>query len=178
MLAVGAEMRNYNLLFEAVDGLDARVLVKASSAWMASARQDVTAIPPNVELIAGSLSYTELRDLYAGAALVVLPLYDTPQAAGITTILEAMAMRKCVVATRSSGLPDNLVDGQTGVICDPTPEALAAALSDLLVSPERRARLAQAGYESLDRGFTLEAHAAAVSSFLVEIASNREWSGA
>lgn len=174
LLSVGVEMRDYDLFFQAVRGLNVDVVVKASSAWMASARQGIGAAPPNARVITEHLSYAELRDLYAGAALVVAPLYDTPQAAGITTILEAMAMGKAVVATRSAGLPDVLVPGETGIVVEPNAHALAAALQQLLDDPTRRQTLAEAGRRAVLETVTLEHHADRVVEFLLAVARKKQ----
>jgi|GEM_PF-623501 len=172
LLSVGAEMRNYPLLFEAVRDLPIDVIVKASSAWMAASREALHAAPPNVQVITERLSYTELHALYAGAFAVVAPVQDTPQAAGITTILEGMAMQKCVIATRSRGLPDTLIHGETGIVCDATPEALAAALSSALASPDVEA-LALAGRRAVCRAASIEEHARQVSSVLAKVLASR-----
>ncbi len=169
ILAVGTEMRNYTLLFEAVRNLDVEVVVKASSAWMAAARREFTSVPSNVRIISQRLSYVQLRDLYAGAALVVTPLYDTPQAAGITTILEAMTMQKCVVATQSSGLPDILIHGETGTIVESSPQALMETLEQLLAAPQHRYDLACAGRRAVMDTATIEHHAQQVSDSVISI---------
>ena len=45
------------------------------------------------------------------------------------------------IASRRGVLPETVADGQTGVLCDETPAALAAAFADLWREPERwRAR--------------------------------------
>lgn len=166
LLSVGVEMRNYELLFEAVRSLDIDVIMKASSAWMAGGRSQWTAIPSNVKVITGRLSYVELRELYAGAALVVVPLHETLQAAGITTILEAMAMNRPVLATRSAGLPDLLINGQTGVITKPTAGALKHAIAEMLITREQRDTLARNGRQAVELNVTLEQHARQIVDFL------------
>lgn len=173
VLAVGTEMRNYVLLFEAARRVRVDFVVQASSAWMAGLREEVVNPPSNVQLMTKRLSYGELRDLYAGAALVLVPLYNTFQAAGITTILEAMAMGKAVVATRSAGLPDVLVHGETGVVVEPDTDALAATLQELLDDPVRRQTLANAGRRTVLKTVTLEHHANQVVEFLLAVAKNR-----
>lgn len=167
LLSVGTEMRNYSLLCDAVRGLPIDVVIKASSSWMASGRSRLGRIPSNVRLLTQSLSYADLRALYSGATAVVIPLYDTPQAAGITTILEAMAMGKSVVATRSTGLPDVLVSEKTGLICDATADALAAAVMRHLRAPSSREELAAAGRDAVLSGYTVEHHARAIADVLL-----------
>jgi glycosyltransferase involved in cell wall biosynthesis len=73
-------------------------------------------------------------------------------------ILEAMACAKPVVASRLSGIPEAVVDGVTGRLFTPgDASALAAALTELAAGPERRRILGDAGRESWEREFSLEA---------------------
>lgn len=170
ILSVGAEMRNYQLLLDAVSTLQTQVVIKVSSIWMHAARRRVDRTPPNVKLISDHHSYPMMRDLYAGAALVVVPLFDTPQAAGITTILEAMAMRKCVVATTSAGLPDVLQHSQTGIVVEPSVTLLQEALVRSLATTAEAHRLSRQGFEEVRNTCSLEAYADRVIEFIQEIA--------
>jgi glycosyltransferase involved in cell wall biosynthesis len=166
LLTVGAEMRDFPLLFAAVADLPIRAVCKVGSSWMRGARVKVAAPPHNVSVIRERLNYTELRSLYAGSSLVVVPLIDTLQAAGITTILEAMAMGKCVVATRSAGLPDILAHGRTGLIADPTPKGLRAQIERALADTSLRAELGAAARSSVRKSCSLERYAERVAAFL------------
>jgi glycosyltransferase involved in cell wall biosynthesis len=107
VVSVGLEHRDYRTLVRAATGLDARVIIGAASHW---SRHDfsASALPSNVEV--ASYDYLALRDLYARAAVVVVPLADVDNQAGVTTILEAMAMGKAVVVTQSLGQTDVVED--------------------------------------------------------------------
>ena len=84
--------------------------------------------------------YRELRDLYASSRFIVVALYETDFQAGVTTILEAMAMGKAVIASRTRGQRDVIEDGVTGIYVPPGDSAaLRKAIVDLLASPERAA---------------------------------------
>jgi len=166
ILSVGAEMRNYTVFFDAVRNLNIPVVLKASSAWMAQMRDAPRDMPSNVTLIDRRLSYVELRDLYGGASLVVVPLYDTPQAAGMTTILEAMSMAKPVVVTQSRGLPDGLISGENCLVVDPNPAQLGEAIVRLLGEPETMMNIAQAGQNFARENYSLERYAYGVATFL------------
>lgn len=166
VLCIGAEMRDYGLLFDAVRGRGIKTVVKASSAWMVDDCRQLSAIPEDVDVITRSVSYVELRELYAGASLVVVPLRETLQAAGITTILESMAMQKCVVATKSPGLPDVLEHGNTGVIVESQAESFGQMIARLLVSNDQREELAVAGRRAVESSANIEVHVERIVEFL------------
>jgi glycosyltransferase involved in cell wall biosynthesis len=63
-------------------------------------------------------------------------------------VLEAMAWGRPVVATRVGGLPELVVDGETGRLVPPADAAaLAQALLDLIADPAGRQRMGRAGRE-------------------------------
>ena len=149
--AAGLERRDYQTLIEAVDGLDIRVVIAAASPW--SRRADGTQgadLPRNVETC--SLGFVDLRQLYADARFVVMPLEDVEFQAGITTILEAMAMAKAVVCTRTRGQTDVVVEGISGLYVPPGDSgALREAIAKLLDQPELAREMGQAGRDFVER---------------------------
>ena len=127
-----------------MQGLDVRVVIASGSPW--STRPDTArseALPDNVEVC--TLDFVDLRQLYADSLFVVMPLHDVEFQAGITTILEAMAMGKAVVCSRTRGQTDALVDGVTGIYVPPgDPLALRAAIERLLEDPQLASELGRA----------------------------------
>ena len=117
--SAGLEWRDYPTLIAAVREMpDLSVKLAAASPW--SKHKDETAgqtLPANVE--ARRYEYAALRDLYAESLFVVVPLRETDFQAGVTTILEAMAMGKAVIATRTTGQTDVIVDGENGLLVAP-----------------------------------------------------------
>jgi glycosyltransferase involved in cell wall biosynthesis len=96
----------------------------------------------------------EVRDVpavLARAALFVLP----SRAEGIPlTLLEAMARGLPVVATRVGGVPEVVVEGETGWLVPPSdPDALAAAIAQVVDDPELGRRLGLAGRRRGERVF-------------------------
>ncbi|MCW3031817.1 MAG: hypothetical protein QOK19_2696 [Solirubrobacteraceae bacterium] len=84
----------------------------------------------------------------------VLVNASDPEPFGIV-LLEGMSRGVAVVGVDSGGPAEFLQDGRTGILArSGSPEALADALEQLLVSDERRAEIAQAGLESYARDFT------------------------
>jgi glycosyltransferase involved in cell wall biosynthesis len=94
----------------------------------------------------------QMARVLAAADLFVLPSL----AEGLPmAIMEAMASRLPVVATRVSGTPEIVAHGVTGLLVPPAdPRALATALVDLLGSAGRRAELGQRGRERVEQQFT------------------------
>jgi len=93
----------------------------------------------------GGVPEQQLIDLYAGALAVVFPPFDEDY--GYVT-LEAFLARKAVITTSDAGGPLEFVeDGVTGLVCDPTPEALGSAIARLAANPQAAASLGAAGYE-------------------------------
>jgi len=110
----GLEYRDYATLIEAIRDIPVQLKIGAASHWSKRINNlPDEALPENVAV--ASYNYQQLRDLYAGSRFVVVPLYDVDFQAGITVILEAMAMSKAVIVTRSSGQGDTIVDARSNL---------------------------------------------------------------
>jgi glycosyltransferase involved in cell wall biosynthesis len=73
-------------------------------------------------------------------------------------VLEAMAMRKPVVATTTGGLPEIVQGGETGLLVPPgDPDALAKVVLLLLRDSARRLALGEAGRVRVATHFTMDA---------------------
>jgi glycosyltransferase involved in cell wall biosynthesis len=74
-----------------------------------------------------------------------------------TSLLDAMAFGLPVVATAAGGIPEAVEDGVTGRVVPPRdPEALAAALAEVLADEERRRAWGAAGRRRFLEAFTVE----------------------
>ncbi len=74
-----------------------------------------------------------------------------------STVLDAMAMGLAVVGTRAGGIPEAVVDGETGLLVPVAdPPALADAIVSLMNDPARRARFGDAGRQRVARHFTVD----------------------
>jgi glycosyltransferase involved in cell wall biosynthesis len=71
-----------------------------------------------------------------------------------SAVLDAMAMRLAVVATRAGGLPEAVTHGETGLLVDPAePRELAGAIARLLKDRPLRQRMGDAGLDRVTRNF-------------------------
>lgn len=84
----------------------------------------------------------------------------TPEPAALS-LMESMAMGRPLVATRTGGTPEIVVDGVTGLLYPPgDARALAAHVAALLLDPARRAAMGDAGRTRVEEHFTEERHVA------------------
>jgi glycosyltransferase involved in cell wall biosynthesis len=93
----------------------------------------------------GRVDDEELLELYAGALAVVYPPYDEDY--GYVT-LESFLARKPVITARDSGGTLEFVEpGLNGIVCEPEPEAIAAAINGLAADRALARSLGEAGFE-------------------------------
>ncbi|PDV97623.1 glycosyltransferase family 4 protein [Candidatus Chloroploca asiatica] len=164
--AVGLERRDYPTLLQAVDGLPVDVVIAAASPW--SKRQDSTAgqrIPANVTV--RRFTQYELRQLYADSAFLVMPLEPVEFQAGITAILEAMAMQRAVICSRVAGQTDAIRDQEHGLYVPPgDPVALRRAIETLLANPDQAATMGRNGYLLVRQAMNLDQYAERLHGFV------------
>jgi glycosyltransferase involved in cell wall biosynthesis len=74
-----------------------------------------------------------------------------------TSLLDAMAASKPTVATRTGGIPEVVIDGETGILVPPRDHhALAQAIARLLKDQQLRETMGNAGFERVQRVFSAE----------------------
>jgi glycosyltransferase involved in cell wall biosynthesis len=102
----------------------------------------------------GSMHPAAVAGFYRGSAVVAVP----SRWEGLPLVcLEAMASGRAVVASRVDGIPDAVVDGETGLLVPrDDPEKLAGALTALLSDPPRCARFGERARELVHRELTWE----------------------
>jgi glycosyltransferase involved in cell wall biosynthesis len=121
---------------------DVRVVIagRPSPGFIAPA---LPTLPDTAEVVThfGPIDASLLRCLFEEASVVVLPYVEASQSGVAQT---AYAFGKPVVASAVGGLPEDVVDGETGCLV-PTgdPAAVARAVGDLLLDPARRARMTE-----------------------------------
>jgi glycosyltransferase involved in cell wall biosynthesis len=91
-----------------------------------------------------------------------------------SSLLDAMASRLPIVATRAGGIPEVITHGETGLLVPPRdPVSLAQAILTLYRDKERATRMAQRGYQAVHRKFSVEAMAEKVISLYESCAGEK-----
>jgi phosphatidylinositol alpha-1,6-mannosyltransferase len=125
-------------------------------------------------VFAGEVERARLMALYAACDLFLLPtrtMADGDTEGFGVVFLEANLHGKAVVAGRTGGTADAVVDGQTGLLVDGgDAAAVAAAVTRLLDDPGLAARLGRQGRERVHREFSPAAQQAAFDRLAQELA--------
>ena len=169
--------------------LDAFVLLKmkatfkalrlcAAGGWMAGDRPFLRATRKRL-LDAGvaddvdglpNLQRAERQEFLRGLTVLSVPARH-PEAFGMY-VLEALATGVPVVLPRRGAFPELIEATGGGLLCEPDdPEALAAALEELLTNPDRARELGRQGRQAVLERFTEDRMAAQVADILQQAAN-------
>jgi len=170
IIAVGrlVETKGFHVLVEACarlrdQGLPCQCLIIGAGPEAGRLQQMVNdlAVADRV-VLQGKIPPEAMLSYYRRADVLAMPACIRNQDAdGIPTVLiEAMAMEIPVVATRVSGIPELVLDGETGLLVAPDDApALAQALARLLRDQNLARRLARAGRDLVVSQYNGEASA-------------------
>jgi len=173
ILSVGRDLgRDYKTLFEAVRGLDVKVIVATKPEAIVGLTP-----PPNVE-VRFHVPYEDMPALYANALFVVTPLKSADNPNGSETsgqygYLEPMAAGKAVIATDKQTVRDYIENEKTGILVPPENSTVLREainrLSDPTVEPFRKTLGAQAQKAVLEN-FTSERWARTLAEIFKSVA--------
>lgn len=105
----------------------------------------------------GKISSEQLEEEYKNAGAFVLPAIvdsrgDT-EGLGVV-LIEAICLGVPVVASNVGGIPDVVIDGETGLLVEPkNPDALAEAFQKLQQNPELSKKLLEGGRKHVEKCF-------------------------
>jgi glycosyltransferase involved in cell wall biosynthesis len=119
----GVVYRDYPTLIRAVAGTPkVRLVIDPCSPWEGVSANGLDRLPDNVAITTNY--YGNIRNFYAKASIIAVPIHNTTLcAAGMTLVLQAMAMGKPVIATATNGLGDILVHNTNCLVVAPGDEA-------------------------------------------------------
>ncbi len=122
---------------------------------------------------AGALPTDQVRVALAAADVFLLPAIEVDgEVEGFGVVVaEAAAMGKPVVVSNSGGIPDQVIDGQTGFICPQGDvQAFAGAMQKLARDPGLCARLGAAGRDNVVARFDTDRQVARLEAVLLAAA--------
>lgn len=159
--SAGREMRDYATLIQALRDSSIRCHIAAyplpgkNDAWI-KAVEDLKPLPPHITI--GKLqNVEELRRLYARSRFVVVPLLQNETDSGTAVILQAMAMGKAIICSRTKGQRDHVEDGRTGIYVPVgDARALREAIQYLWDIPELAERMGREGRKRVERYHSLD----------------------
>ena len=161
------EQKGHRYLLQAMTRLPSAVLVLAGDGperWRLEAQTQQLGLDGRVRFLGHR---DDAGSLLAAADLVVLPsLFE-----GLPlSIVEAMAAGKPVVTTSVGGIPEAIIDGESGLLVPAAdPDALANAIGQVLRDPALAQRLATRARERAAAEFSLEGMVAAVTGVYDEV---------
>lgn len=121
-------------------------------------------------IFTGRVDYSEIQNYYTVMDAFVLPSY---REGFPTVVLEASAMALPLIVSRSTGCIDSIIENQTGVYCDITPESIAEAVMTF-ADREKAYRFGQAGRQFVLENFEHTKVKALMLDLLNDITSKRD----
>ena len=170
VVSAGREHRDYRTLVSALPAGATLSIADHSPFSPHATRRDPDVWPSNVERV--QLDPLRLRELYQQASVVVVPVVESTMPAGITTLLEAMAMGKAVVVTETAELRGVVEDGITGLTVQPGDvTAMGAAIEHLINSPSTRLALGNQARQVILESYDVDVYAGLLARHLNEAAA-------
>ncbi|MBD2234656.1 glycosyltransferase [Phormidium tenue] len=170
--SAGLEQRDYITLAAATQDLDLDVRVCAVSPNASSKQQRriPKSVPQNMEM--RHFDWVELRDLYRSADITVVCLVENVIAAGLTTLMEAMACCRPVIITKTVGLATELADLDLVWGVEPGDvQGLRTCIEYVLAHPEEAEAKAKRAYQYFLANHTSEAQVEQLTQLLRRVAA-------
>jgi glycosyltransferase involved in cell wall biosynthesis len=165
LLAAGRVFRDYRTAIEAVKGTPFKlIIVGASGVTQEVAGDEQVQVMEEIPL-------DQFNDLTKRATAVIVPLVDKKISTGQTVVLQAMAMGKLVIATRTAGTEDYIDHLVDGLLTAPgSVEEMRAAIL-LAADPELRRRLGAQARDRIAKRHLPHHYTAAIRKLLIRHAS-------
>ncbi|XP_057431785.1 uncharacterized protein LOC130724543 [Lotus japonicus] len=88
--------------------------------------------------------------------------------------IEAMAAYKPVIACNSGGPVESIKNGETGFLCDPTPQKFASAMASLINDPQGAERMGREARRHVVESFSTKTFGERLNRYLVDIHREKE----
>ncbi|MBR5542315.1 MAG: glycosyltransferase, partial [Bacteroides sp.] len=101
----------------------------------------------------GYVQNSTIEYYYSLMDVFVLPSY---REGFPTSVLEASSMKLPVITTRVTGCIDSIIENETGIFVEHTPESLAKAIEKLYIDFEERKRIGENGRKFVEKYYKQE----------------------
>jgi glycosyltransferase involved in cell wall biosynthesis len=102
----------------------------------------------------GHIEYEKIPEMLSGMDIFAMP--SISETFGVAAV-EAQAMEVPVVASNIGGVPEAVIDGETGILVEPgNVKELANAIMRLIRNPEERMRMGKAGRKFVLQNYNIE----------------------
>ena len=181
ILSVGVAKRDYDTMIEALAGLPGyQAEIFVSSKYGDKYRGQK--VKKAVEWIQfpGKISDEELLCRYQYARFVVVPLMPTSHSgAGVTSVFEASASGRAVIATQTGGMDSYVVHGKTGILVPPRDvDAMRNAIKTLWENEDLATDMGNAGRRFIEENYAHAKVVEGITAFLTELWNERNPSNA
>jgi glycosyltransferase involved in cell wall biosynthesis len=173
VVSIGADPRRDHALYLA--------LARAHPEWSfrlvlsVDATPTLGALPGNV-IVEADVPFEDVRGHLASARVVVLPVRDNSYSGATTVLLQAMAVGKPVVVTRTAAIATGY-DLEDGANCRLVPpgslDELDAAVRELLSDDSRAGTLGARARETVERSLTWSRYAESIAGLVSAAATPR-----
>lgn len=157
IVSAGKSNRDHDVLVTAASGLNCQVHIYCSE----DSKPKVNPLPSNVVLTTGAkranpASYRELVEVYKQAFAIAIPLNETDALAGLTSLMDALAVGRPVIMTRNPYIDIDIEALGIGIWCDTADDAgWRAALSRLLNNPAEAANMGRKARQLADERYNI-----------------------
>jgi glycosyltransferase involved in cell wall biosynthesis len=104
----------------------------------------------------GFIDNAKIYDFVQEHHIMVMPSVMESESFGVA-VLEASTCGRAVIASRVGGVPEVLIDGQTGILVAPAkPDELAEAIIKLATDPDLCAKMGQKGHSFVSKAYDWE----------------------
>jgi glycosyltransferase involved in cell wall biosynthesis len=169
VLSAGRSGRDYPCLFNAFHGSARKLRVVCD---LAAALKGCQAAP-NIEVLDHCYGGDYIRVLW-GAFCVVIPLAVDDISAGQMVLLQAMAMGKPIIITKTSTTTEYVTHDHDALLVESgDPEAIRAAVERIFAEPELLAHLSRNAEASFQNRFSIPAYVRGLLSAIHDLESAR-----
>ena len=124
----------------------------------------------------GVLTQEQALSVFNQATIVIVP--SIIESFGLV-ILEAMQMQRPVIASRVEGIPEVVVDGETGILVPMRdPHSLCNAIEDILRAPDKGIHMGINGRSRAEKAFSLHSYVLQYEELYKELILTSELAGA